>query len=55
MPLRAGGNIYAQAMRKGGDRAEALRKRRIEKELVQQLGYSRSQAKKIVSELDGAK
>lgn len=55
MPLRANSNIYAQAMRKGGSRAEALRKRRIEKELTEQLGYTRSKAKKIVSELDNGK
>lgn len=55
MPLKGRANIYAQAMRKGGNRAEALRKRRIEKELTQQLGYSRSKAKKIISELDNGK
>lgn len=55
MPLRANANIYAQSMRKGGNRADALRKRRIEKELIEQLGYSRSKAKKMVSELDNGK
>jgi hypothetical protein len=52
MPLKGAGNIYAQAMRKGSNRAEALRKRKIEKEL-KELGYSHKKAKQMVAELDG--
>lgn len=55
MPLSGRGNIYAQAMRKGGNRAEALRKRKIEQQLIKELGYSRSKAKRMVSELDNGK
>jgi hypothetical protein len=55
MPLKGRANIYAQAMRKGGNRADALRKRRIEKALREQLGYSRAKSKKMVSELDNGK
>jgi hypothetical protein len=51
MPLKASGNLYAQAMRKGGKRAEALRKRKIEKEL-RALGFSRQKAKMKVAELE---
>lgn len=51
MPLSGRGNIYAQAMRKGSNRAEALRKRKIEKEL-RALGFSRQKAKMKVADLE---
>lgn len=52
MPLKMAPGLYASAMRKGRNRVEALKKRRIEKELSKQPGYSRSKAKKMVSEFN---
>jgi hypothetical protein len=49
------GRAFASSMLKGSRRAEALRKRKIEKELMEHLGYSRSKAKKMVSEMDNHK
>lgn len=48
------GQAFASAMLKGSRRAEALRKRKIEKELRAQ-GYSVKRAKIIVSQLQDGK
>jgi hypothetical protein len=48
------GRAFASSMLKGSRRAEALRKRKIEKELRAQ-GYSIKQAKMLVSQLQDRK